>query len=273
MRLQEMIPLLTKHLLHISSHSFQPEAPTSFESATQTPFLRLAGQGNISKSLLSQWLTQDKLYALAYVRFIAGLLLKVRLEDFSNFESVSNDHNHNELDHGNDQTLSWRIATCLIGALQNIHREIEFFEDVGRRYGLQLETKDKAPNTEAYIALFDRMTTSSTLMEGMIVLWATEKCYYSAWKYAASFLNTPTQEEQEQGETEKRDLDGGALRTEFISNWTNEAFGKFVDELGDLVDKLAMRESEKVGMKACEQVWKEVLRLEKGFWPALLQEV
>ncbi|KAI9705023.1 MAG: hypothetical protein M1836_006805 [Candelina mexicana] len=247
---------LTEHLLTLSSHQ---NSSTTFQSATQTRFLRHAGLSKLPKPLLAQWLSQDRLYALAYVRFAARLLSKIRLED-----------ENRSLGQGDKKHLSWRISVCLIGALQNIQREIEFFEDVNRRYDLGLvKNVEMAPSTKAYIALFDRIAgPDSEFLEGLVVLWATEKCYFEAWKYAASFLSTRQPAGGNNGAGSK-DADGGALRNDFIPNWTNEGFGHFVGELEALVDELAELDAGKKEMKRCEEVWEEVLRLEERFWPVI----
>ncbi len=252
----------------LTNHLFKHKAPVTFQSATRTPFLRLAGQGKVPKALLAQWLAQDKLYALAYIRFAAALLSKGRLEDLPAFNGKSSEVEDNSSEQGGKRPLLWRISTCLIGALQNIQREIGFFEDVSRRYGLNLEGAAMAPETRAYIALFDRIATEAPLLEGLVVLWATEKCYFKAWKYASSFLaaHDPSRERGE-----RNDEDGGALRKELIPNWTNEAFGTFVAELEGLVDELAGIGTGQVRMEACESVWREVLMLEEKFWPAILE--
>jgi thiaminase len=62
---------LTQHLL---AHS-----PSAFKHATQSPFLSLAGSGTLSKTLLSEWLGQDRLYAQAYIRFASLLLANIPL--------------------------------------------------------------------------------------------------------------------------------------------------------------------------------------------------
>jgi formylaminopyrimidine deformylase / aminopyrimidine aminohydrolase len=58
----------------------------------------------------------------------------------------------------------------------------------------------------------------------------------------------------------------------FITNWTSPEFGKFVDELEDLVndvmpkDRDADERSQGIWLQA-ERIWERVLELEVGFWP------
>ncbi|KAK1139876.1 hypothetical protein N8T08_011121 [Aspergillus melleus] len=98
----------------------------------------------------------------------------------------------------------------------------------------------------------------------MVVLWATETCYLRAWRFAAGFLD------QQQGETQ--DTDGGALRKEFIPNWSSREFEGFVDGIGELVDEMArgllVADGEKGEMmRRCERWWRQVVWLEERFWP------
>ncbi|KAI9045474.1 putative transcription regulator PAB1642 [Aspergillus affinis] len=230
--------------------------PQSLHRATQHPFLQRAGQGTLPKPVLEQWLSQDRLYAQSYIRFIGLLLSKIRFP--SNPQSQS-------------QSLESRLASILIDALINIRREIEFFESTAAAYGLGLNTptptadgngkEDFGPNaiTHAYIDLFLAAgSAGASLLEGMVVLWATETCYLRAWRFAATFL------EQRQGQGQ--DTDGGALRKEFIPNWSSKEFEGFVDGIGELVDEMAAS-GEKEVTRRCERWWRQVVWLEERFWP------
>lgn len=52
----------------------------------------------------------------------------------------------------------------------------------------------------------------------------------------------------------------------FATNWSTPEFGAFVDALGELVNKLAIRLGTDEWTRA-EDVWTRVLELEVGFWP------
>ncbi|KIX97791.1 uncharacterized protein Z520_06569 [Fonsecaea multimorphosa CBS 102226] len=156
-------------------------APQQFAQATEHPFLRLAGQGTLPKHTLSRWLSQDRLYAQAYMGFIGSLIARVDLP-YVNVTDKST-------------SLRWRIVNCLTGALQNIHTELKFFEHTAAKYGLELDAPTRADGmftaehaTKQYIDLFRAFWTdpSMSLLEGMVVLWATETVYLSAWNYAKS---------------------------------------------------------------------------------------
>ncbi|TVY23160.1 hypothetical protein LHYA1_G008216 [Lachnellula hyalina] len=64
------------------------------------------------------------------------------------------------------------------------------------------------------------------------------------------------------------EADGGALRKEFIPNWTGDEFVVFVEKIEALVEEVwkGSREGE-VDVGVLEGVWRDVLRVEEGFWP------
>ncbi|KAB2570904.1 hypothetical protein BFW01_g6395 [Lasiodiplodia theobromae] len=232
-------PSLVAHLLN----RFQ--AP--FTAATQQPFLSHAGCGTLSAPALTQWLVQDAHYARGYIRFIGNMLAKLRLP------VVPNSQFHQ----------TYRVMDLLISALNNIRREMTFFEITATKFGLQMT--DEPPNriTRAYLDLFLSSTSSgASLLEGMVVLWATEHCYRTAWSYASSFtptLSTPSNEPHIV-----------ALHQQLIPNWTSAPFSKFVDACRSLVDELANTTTSPNGkeeMLRCEQLFEHVCWLEERFWP------
>ncbi|KAJ9655147.1 hypothetical protein H2198_005922 [Neophaeococcomyces mojaviensis] len=230
--------------------------PKQYVAATETPFLRLAGQGKLSKHTLSRWLSQDRLYAETYITFITSLIARVTLP----YAFVSD----------RSASLRWRIINILTGAFQNIHTELSFFTETAQKYGLQLDlpyddtAKDFGPNrvTEQYLTLFRsyHLDPSQTLLEGLIVLWATEKCYLQAWTYASKFMASTVRESSD-------DLDGGALREKFIPNWSSDEFVQFVQDIADITDDLADQEGAMRKVEVYKALWSHVLEIEKDFWP------
>ncbi|GAD96684.1 transcription regulator PAB1642, putative [Paecilomyces variotii No. 5] len=247
--------------------------PSSFHRATTPPFLIAAASGTLSKKTLSQWLAQDRLYAQSYIRFIGLLLSKVnpppRNPDPSKPRVPSTEA---------------RIFHVLTDALVNIRRELGFFEDTAVAYGLDLTAvpdqeegeeggkegwKIFGPGfiTKAYIDLFMAAGSSGTsLLEGLTVLWATEWCYLSAWRFASSHLREKDASE---------DSDGGALRKEFIPNWSSAEFEEFVVSIRDVMDELAgeLKGAEEIERERgkCLGWWRQVLWLEERFWPDVKQ--
>ncbi|KAI6044012.1 heme oxygenase-like protein [Pisolithus marmoratus] len=205
--------------------------------------------------------------AQAYPRFIALLITKVPLD--STDPSV--------------QDRSRRTLQVLVGCLDNIVREVNFFEDTARKYDLdiggvkqgegQVWLERKA--TRDYTAEMARVASLSTLEDGLVFLWAMEKVYLDAWSNVSSVLCTKP--DSELGKT------GEALR-DLSYSWSigNSDFSKFVDGIGILVDEyltpLFQEVSKDRGSKhgevivRAERIWARVVELEAEFWPELKEE-
>jgi hypothetical protein len=144
------MPSLTQHLLGSNQQIFS--------AATQQPFLSHAGCGTLSAAALQQWMNQDNHYMRAYIQFVGSLVGKLRLP------IVPNSQFH----------PMYRTLDLLISAINNIRREMGFFENTAMKYGIALN--DEAPSfiTHAYMDLFFNVSSpSATLLEGMVVLWST----------------------------------------------------------------------------------------------------
>lgn len=234
-----LAPSLTAHLL--------AKCSSPFEQATQQPFLLHAGCGSLAPGPLSQWLVQDAHYARGYIRFLGQLLAKIRLPQTTNSQFHP----------------MYRTMDLLISALNNMRREMQFFEITATKYRLTLSQDSATPITRALLDLFVSASGSSaSLLEGMVVLWGTEHCYRSAWQYASSFstsLSTPSPENHIV-----------ALHQALIPNWTSPAFSKFVDATRALVDELAnitTAHDGKEEMIRCEDIFRQICWLEERFWP------
>lgn len=74
-----------------------------------------------------------------------------------------------------------------------------------------------------------------------------------------------------------RDADGGALRNEFIPNWTNTDFTVFVGRIAALTDEwwdhvlnlgpLHENTGQAELLSVVESKWKRLLEVEASFWP------
>ncbi|KAF2729302.1 heme oxygenase-like protein [Polyplosphaeria fusca] len=232
-------PSLTAHLLATCS------AP--FNQATQQPFLSHAGCGSLAPGPLSQWLVQDGHYSRGYIRFVGQLLAKIRLPQTTNSQFHP----------------MYRTMDLLISALNNMRREMQFFEITATKYGLALGLDPPTPITRSLLDLFVSASSSSaSLLEGMVVLWGTEHCYRSAWQYASSFSSTLS--------TPSTDSHIVALHQALIPNWTSPAFSKFVDACRALVDELANNAPGRDGkeeMYRCEEIFRQICWLAERFWP------
>ncbi|KAI1749378.1 heme oxygenase-like protein [Xylaria castorea] len=257
-------PLLTESLLA------DAEIDNLYQRATQSQFLRSAGQGRLDRATLSEWLSQDRLYAQAYIRFIGGLISRVKMPDEADAKGAS-------------ATPQWQVLTLLQGCLAGIMRELQFFEEVATSYNLDLTAAGPGeqrfgPNatTKSYIELFDSFAVKPqeesprTLFDGLVVLWATEKAYLAAWSYANQHSGQDVVTDFE------KDLDGGALRKSFIPNWTSQPFQDFVKEIQECVDAYAESQTGEDNLDArfatAAAMVKKVFVLEEGFWPVVAED-
>lgn len=261
---------LTLHLHIMASQSFtkalRESNAAAYQAATQSAFLRNAAHGAVSKSTLGTWLANDRLYIHAYIRGTGRLLDFLRLP-----QTVS------ELHHGTDaatQLFDWSVD-----ALVNIRREEAFFVSTARKYGIDvnlpagtdgLVPQDaKLRGLQRFEDLFGTLAPGPgrlPWLESAVVFYGTEKCYLDAWTWARSQLA---------GESDE-DEDGGALRGEFIPNWTCAEFVQFVERLGKVIDD-AVAEEVRIGgegvwdelMARVAPWWGELLGAEEGFWPVM----
>ncbi|KAF2004506.1 heme oxygenase-like protein [Amniculicola lignicola CBS 123094] len=257
-------PTLTSHLLKLNT--------AQFTHATQSPFLHHAASGSLPKSTISHWLANDRLYMRGYIA-LTGQLLRILQLPAKPVHSKSQD------------PTEIRLVDWLVDALVNIRREERFFIDVAEKYGLDLDLtggsecgevaeEKKIQGLKRFEALFESLTgdkrTSSFLpwLEGVVVFWATEKVYFEAWSWAKR------KAEETRGETDPtNDADGGAMRVEFIPNWTNMEFIQFVDKLETIVNEGvqgAVNGDNKKWAEVCERAekqWSLLLSAEEAFWP------
>ncbi|KAK8049458.1 hypothetical protein PG994_011188 [Apiospora phragmitis] len=236
----------------ITAHLLQhPDTAELYKTATQCRFLELAGQGRLPKESLSQWLSQDRLYAQAYGRFIGGLISRVQLPISSGTEA--------------SRTTLFRILVMLQTALIGVTTELQFFEKTAMEYQLDLAAMEGGQEfeankvTKACIDLFDSFTAEAgsgrSLLQGLVMLWALEKVYLDAWTFA----------KQQRAATDA--LDGGALRNKFIPNWAGHPFRAFVDQIQECLDAYASETATSDVDQIAMDAWKEMLILEEGFWP------
>ena len=282
----------------LTAHLLASQQPL-YKSATQHPFLLAGAEGRLSKKALSRWLATDRLYLHSYIRGAGRLLASL---DFPTHVPQS----------GEGQAFETRLADWLIEALVAIRREERLFVEVSERYGLGLEIAVPFPPSAAGAAatitsgngttaqdndeftgltmmrsIFSSvgsgpLTTSAAAaaptnpppplpwLEGALTFWGTERCYLDAWTFAAERAGERSEDAQ--------DADGGALRKEFIPNWSADGFREFVEKLGVLIDDAVGKvleakegeEAERVKAEILARVegkWKTLLEAERAFWP------
>lgn len=237
----------------------------AYKRATQSSFLASAARGDLPKDVLGQWLANDRLYIHNYIRGTGNLLSFLQLPAASSSSSPV------------VRLLDWAIE-----ALVNVRREEKFFVDTAAQYGITVDLPTSADGLHVsetakvdglhrFEHLFGSVESSDNIilpwLEAAILFYGTEKCYLDAWSW--------TKSQQGSGDGTK-DADGGALRKEFIPNWSSPEFGAFVDRLGSIIDEAVADEIKDHGegikarlTKRAEAIWHEVLAAEEAFWPAV----
>lgn len=272
---------------------------TEFQSATRHPFLLAAAEGRLPKETLGKWLANDRLYIHSYIRAAGKLLSSIDLPPTAATENPK------------EEAPETQLVDWLVEALAAVRREERLFIDVADRYGLDvnlgaiqasgaskvaaIDETAKLPGLVMIEDIFGSVTqpseqqiigtaslsgiptqsTSIPWLEGAVTFWGTERCYLEAWSWAKAKESTggaPADARQ--------DADGGALRKEFIPNWSSVEFARFVQRLGSLIDFAISEVLEKVGESEVEKVkqeilgrvenrWKSLLVAEASFWPQL----
>lgn len=255
-------PTLTAYLLGSS--------PDAFRRATQSPFLQSAAAGQLSKETLGTWLANDRLYILSYIKGTGQLLSFLELPQ--------------EAPRGGDTLAahpsSARLFGWLVDALVNIRREEKFFVATAARHGIKInlplgasgrvEDGSKLEGLRRFEKLFNSVEPhegSIPWLEAAVLFYATEKAYLEAWTSAKNQLV-----EQDVS----KDSDGGALRQDFIPNWTSTEFVSFVDELGVIIDEAVAQQVKIDGEHMLQHlynralgVWNDVIAAEEAFWPEM----
>ncbi|KAL2022825.1 hypothetical protein VTK56DRAFT_4356 [Thermocarpiscus australiensis] len=270
----------------LTAHLLSSQQPL-YKAATQHPFLLAGAEGRLPKDVLSRWLANDRLYIHSYIRAAGRLLASLDLP-----QHVSGSQEE-------EQAFETQLADWLIEALVAIRREERFFIDVAGRYGLGIEiaippapqdssaatpsasqngsdNSKKLPGLPMMQSIFSSVAGNPPpllpWLEGALTFWGTERCYLDAWSWARDKAL------EHGGAAGQSDADGGALRREFIPNWSSADFARFVDRLGRLIDSAVAGVLEGKGEADVERVkgeilarvegkWRTLLEAEKAFWP------
>ncbi|USP76213.1 uncharacterized protein yc1106_03487 [Curvularia clavata] len=236
-----LTPSLTSHLLNIYAGIFR--------QATQRPFLSHAGCGSLGAEPLLSWLVQDGHYARGHIRFAGQLLAKIRLPQIPNSQFHP----------------MYRTMDLLISALNNMRREMQFYEITATKYGLSLPSDPPNPATRALLdLLMSASSSSASLLEGMVVLWGTEHAYRSSWQYASTFSSSLP------ASTSEPHI--AALHQAIMPNCTSPAANKFLDATRALVDELANITTTRDGkeeMIRCEELFRQICWVAERYWPAV----
>ncbi|GKT40918.1 uncharacterized protein ColSpa_01099 [Colletotrichum spaethianum] len=241
--------------------------PASYARATRSRFLGAAANGTLPRDVLGRWLANDRLYIHAYIKGVGRLLDALDLPDLASTTP--------------EPPAAEKLLQWLIDALVNVRREERFFVETAARFGIEVNLPasqdgvvvqdEKLDGLRRFEKLFGGLSKGPEplgWLEGAVLLYATEKCYLDAWSGARDGLDASADG--------SRDADGGALRKEFVPNWSSDEFRAFVDELGTIIDQgyedVVQRgegEAKDHLRERALRVWKEVVLAEETFWPAL----
>jgi thiaminase len=300
---------LTEHLL--ATHQ------DLYKSATQHPFLLAGAEGRLPKDILSRWLASDRLYIHSYIRAAGKLLATIDLpqqifRSQEAFETQLADWLIEALvairkeerffidvadryDLGIDFAIPLPPASQTAASSQKAAETATTASKDGAPPGLAMmesifasvgSPSASSPVSESNVpglSLVKSFLTTTAgpsppavlpWLEGALIFWGTERCYLDAWSWARE----KAQNRGQFSSSHPEDADGGALRKEFIPNWSSPEFARFVDKLGGLIDAavagvMAGKEGdEKDTAKAeilgrVEGKWKSLLEAERQFWP------
>jgi thiaminase len=248
---------VTTHLLSINHEQLL--------RATRHPFLERAAKGTLSKPLIAQWLSNDKQYLQGYLSTIRNTLSLIR----STLQSTTEPHE--------EPDIETRLIAWLEAGIKNGEREMCFFQEVAAIHNIDIQPSPlqdtvKSEGLRRYEALFASVASQKPhsfipWLEGAVLLWSTEKVYYEAWSWARK------QDVQPLPRNFENDQDGGAMRREFIPNWSNRDFLMFVEQLERIVNEgvsIAVDRDDarwaEVKSRA-DPIWGALLDAEEAFWP------
>ncbi len=265
---------LTTHLLSISI--------PQFKRTTTAPFLERAARGQLPKSVIAEWLANDRLYIQGYISLAENLVRIIESTSTATRATATT---------VDVESIESRLLRWLDAAIENVKREAEWFDEMTSSYNLTApvpSANEKSLGVQRFEALFSRLSsqppnTFLPWLEGAVCLFSTEKVYYEAWSWArkqdrrrsADAGRTRSRSPNPATVDYSRDLDGGAMRKEFIPNWSNKNFMMFVETLERIVNEgvgQAVGKDDKRWQEVkqrADAVWQATLDAEEAFWPAV----
>lgn len=265
---------LTAHLLSVSI--------PQLKRTTTAPFLARAAQGQLPKPLIAEWLANDRLYIQGYISLAESLVRIIEQTSKATRATATTV----DVDSIESRLLRWLDAAIL-----NVKREFEWFDEMTKAYSLTApapSSSQKSLGVRRFEALFSQLSSNRPndflpWLEGAVCLFSTEKVYYEAWSWAqkqdrrrsAGGAGGRSRSRSPNPETldYSKDLDGGAMRKEFIPNWSNKNFMMFVETLERIINEGV---GEAVGRddkrwqevkRRADAVWQATLDAEEAFWP------
>ncbi|KAI9752188.1 MAG: hypothetical protein M1835_001115 [Candelina submexicana] len=278
---------LTTHLL-----SLPPAGPAPTIKTLSYPhsLSRHVSRSLLSLGTLQNCLTQDRIFAYAYIRFIGALLSTVTPDAEAG---------------GERKAVLGEVVAILIDALVNMKHELKGIESVWQTYQIAFEQeetgKEQGPNTvtKGYEELFERVAGelrggegSTGWLKALVLLWAVGVCGVEARREGRrkkEFVdtvkprNTSSPKDNEcscEREVPIHKVDPDPLVPDAVDGCRDGDLEAFVERMRGVVDSFAVAAvDDPVGdvrtgyeelRRECEGVWLEVLRLEERFWDEML---
>ncbi|TFY81883.1 hypothetical protein EWM64_g2126 [Hericium alpestre] len=234
-------------MVSLTSYLYSLSTPRPYSAATEHNFLTAAGNGTVSPKLFGFWLAQDRLYAAhAYPRFIGRLIAGI---PWSSTHAPGS----------KEEQLNQTILRVLVYSLQNVVREVGFFDEYAKKFDLQIDHWRERKETRDYTAEMARISAEGDILDGLVFVWAMEQVYLDAWRYAASVQ-------------ERSSVSEDHFTRAFVANWTNDEFVKFVNDLAGLVNSFDVKPGTE-RFNRLEMIWLRVVELEEAFWPNAGEEL
>jgi thiaminase/transcriptional activator TenA len=180
-------------------------------AATRHPFLQAVGTG--TADAFGLWMAQDAVFVADLIAFQARLVARA------------------------PRSAQRVLADGVVGLLA----ELDWFDEAAAALGVQLGGPP-LPATLQYRELLDRLDRS-TYAEAIVALWALERVYLEAWRYAGACTSDPR---------------FGLA----VSHWTDPEFARYVQRLEDAADEALDRDRGGLAREAMRRV----LDAEVAFW-------
>lgn len=186
----------------------------AWQAAVTHPFLDEVREGTLDERAFDRWLVQDHLFVGVLIRAQSGVLAAAPRIDM----------------------------TVLAGGLVALVEELDWFETVAERRGLELDAMPLPANRD--YAAFLLGLPAQPYVVAAVALWAVERAYLDAWRSAAP---------------------GAPPYREFVERWTVPAFAAYVDGLQTNADQAWVTATDD-RRAAAEDALLTVARHEAAFW-------
>ncbi|PMD12798.1 hypothetical protein NA56DRAFT_454036 [Hyaloscypha hepaticicola] len=228
----------------LTDHLVSRASPIKLYNATHSTFLRCCSDGRINVPTLSRYLTQERIFLQAYIRYLALLLANVSVP--SRPKPLSSPSQSSTQ---GDRRINARLTPHLIARLSHAQTQLSLFSDLAVNIpDLNLEswgeeTEDGMTDaTRMLIRLFEVIGSAiergeKSVLVGMVVMWVREKAHLEAWKEVQSTLTIRNQPHQPEIVLEDPAA-SRAVQNYILPCFTGNETAKQMGELTELLDEI-----------------------------------